>query len=89
MALGKLSKIHPIALGLTLGLLAGAAAFGMGLLALLFLNGKPLVSMLGTMYITYQPSLANSAIGGILVFLNMAIGGYITAWMYNFLIEYI
>lgn len=83
------AKIHPIALGLTLAILAGLATFFAGLIANVLSNGKPLVSSLGTMYITIIPSIQNSALGGVMAFVGSLIGGYIAAWIYNILSEYI
>jgi hypothetical protein len=83
------SKIHPIALGLSFAIIAGVATLLMGLLAHAVFNGKPLVSMLGSMYITYNPSLMNSAIGALIAAVNGLIGGYIAAWIYNLLCDYI
>ena len=85
----KASKLHPLALGISLGIISGVSTFIMGLLAYLLLNGKPLVSMVGTMYLTYNPTLMNSLLGGAIVFVNGLIAGYIAAWIYNFLSEYI
>jgi hypothetical protein len=82
------NKIHPLALGLSLGIISGLTTFIMGLLAFILLNGKPLVSMLGTMYITYNPTLINGALGAAIVFINTVIAGYIFAWLYNYLANY-
>lgn len=83
------SKIHPIALGVSFAIIAGIVTFLMGLSAHALFNGKPLVSMLGTMYITYNPSLLNSAIGALIAAVNGLVGGYIAAWLYNLLSDYI
>lgn len=82
-----LSRIHPLALGLTLGIISGLSVFIMGVLAYIVLDGKPIVSMLGTMYVTYNPTLINSILGGIIAFVNAFIAGYIAAWIYNLLIK--
>ena len=81
------SKLHPLAFGIALGIISGLSTLIMGLLAYLVLNGKPLVSMFGTMYITYNPSLINSTIGGLIVFINAIIAGVIVAWLYNLLLS--
>lgn len=83
------SKLHPIALGLSFAVIAGVITFLMGLSANMFFNGKPLVSMLGTMYITYHPTVLNSAFGALIAFVNGLVGGYIAAWLYNLLADYI
>lgn len=81
-----ISKIHPLALGITAGVLSGLGTFAAGMLAVIFYTGKPIVGMMGAMYITYSPSVINSAIGGGVVLVNAFIGAYIAAWVYNFLI---
>ena len=81
-------KFHPVALGLSTGIISGASLFAMGLLAHLFLFGKPLVAAIGTMYVTYDPSFIGAVIGGLVGFINGFIGGYILAWLYNLLLEY-
>lgn len=85
MAFGKL---HPAYFGASIGIISGLATFFMGLVALAFYTGKPFVGMVGTMYVTYNPSLINCALGGALVLINAFIGGYITAWIYNLLLEH-
>ena len=80
------SKIHPVALGLSVGIISGLSAFFMGMLALAFYTGKPLVAMAGTLYVTLNPSFINSALAGVVVFVNAFIGSYIVAWIYNFLV---
>ncbi len=84
----EFSKIHPVALGLAVGVVSGLSTFFMGLLALAFYTGKPLVAMVGTMYVTFNPSLFNSVLGALAVFVNAFIGGYIAVWVYNLLIDY-
>ena len=83
------SKIHPIALALTTGVLSGSAATFVGLMAYLFYTGKPFVAMMGSMYVSYNPSLMNCALGGLGVGLNVFIATYVVVWIYNFLIDYI
>ena len=82
-----ISKLHPTALGLSFGVISGLSVFGMGLLAQMFLHGKPLVAAVGTMYVSYNASLINSALGGVVGFVNAFIAGYIVAWIYNFLLN--
>lgn len=83
------SKIHPIALGLSLAVISGLATLFVGLFANVFFNGKPLVTMIGTMYVTYIPSIENCALGALMVFVGVLISGYIAAWIYNLLSDYI
>ena len=83
------NKLHPLALGITLAIISSISTFVVGVAAFILLNGKPLVSMVGTMYITYNPTLTNAALGAAIVFINAIIAGYVAAWIYNLLIEYI
>lgn len=85
----SISKIHPVALGVSLGIISGVSIFIMGLLAHAFFYGKPLVAAMGTMYISYNPSIINSALGGTLGFVNAFIAGYVAAWLYNLLIDHL
>lgn len=78
-------KLHPIALGLTLATLAGPAVFIAGLLINVLFNGKPLITTMGAMYLTFNPTIQNSAIIGFAAFVGALIGGYIAGWIYNLL----
>ncbi len=82
-----ISNLHPVAFGVALGVISGVSIFGMGLLAQMFLHGKPLVAAVGTMYISYNATLINSALGGVVSFVNAFIAGYVAAWIYNVLIH--
>ena len=81
------SKIHPVALGLSFGVISGISALLMCLAAYSFFNDKPIVAAVGTMYISYNPSLINSALGGVAGFVNAFIAGYVAAWIYNLLLD--
>jgi hypothetical protein len=83
------SKLHPIAFGVSIAALSSASTLLVCFFANMLFGGKPLVAMLGSMYISYNPSILNSVLAAILVFVNVLIGGYIAAWIYNFLAEYI
>ena len=82
-----ISKINPVALGISFGIVSGLTLFGMGLMAQMFLHGKPIVAALGTMYISYNGSMMNSLLGGVIGFVNAFIAGFIAAWVYNFLLD--
>lgn len=82
------SKLHPVALGLSVGVISGLSTLFMGFLAVAFYTGKPLVAMVGTMYVTFNPSFINAALGAVIVFVNGFIGSYIAAWIYNLLIKH-
>ena len=84
-----LSKINPLAWGVSIGVLSGLATLFASLAALVVYAGKPIVAMIGTMYVTYNPSLINTGLGVAIVAFNAFVGCYIAAWVYNFLIDYI
>ena len=81
------SKIHPIAFGLSLGIVSGLSAFGVGLFMQLFMNGKPIAAVVGQFYLGYNPSYYNSAIGAAIGLVGGFIGGFIFSWLYNSLIK--
>jgi hypothetical protein len=83
------SKLNPVALGFTAAILAALSTFGLGLFANMFLSGKPISMMIGTVYLTYNLSVLNSLLAALVAFVNALIAGYIAAWFYNFLIKYI
>jgi len=76
-------KICPVSLGLSLGVVWGVSIFIMGMLAHLYLYGKPFVAAVGALYIGYEPSIMGSVIGGIIGFVDAFISGFIIAWLYN------
>lgn len=77
------SRIHPVALGLSLGVLWGVALLIMGLLAHLYMYGKPFVAGVGQLYIGYDASIIGSLIGGLIGFIDGFISGFLIAWLYN------
>lgn len=81
------SKIHPVSFGVAVGVISGLSTFFMGLMALFLYTGKPLVAMLGTMYVTYNPSLFNSVVGGVAVSVNGFIAAYIISLVYNLMLK--
>jgi hypothetical protein len=83
------SKLHPIALGLSIAIIASVATLLIGLSINMFFNGKPIACMIGSLYLTYNPSILNSALSALIVFVDSLIGGYIAAWLYNVLSDYL
>ena len=77
------SKLHPLALGLSLGVLWGISIFIIGLIAHFFIYGRAFVLTMGTIYIGYHPSILGSIVGGIIGFIDAYIAGVIIAWLYN------
>ncbi len=45
--------------------------------------GRPLVDVLGSVYLGYRPSFTGSLIGGLWAFTDGALGGIVIAWLYN------
>lgn len=85
----EFSKINPLALGISISVLSALASFFMGLAAFIFYAGKPIVAMIGSIYLSYNPSLANAGLGAVIVLMNTFVSSYIAAWVYNFLLDYI
>ncbi|KTD03453.1 hypothetical protein OQJ19_00520 [Fluoribacter gormanii] len=85
----EFSKINPLALGISISVLSALASFFMGLAAFVFYTGKPFVAMVGSIYLSYTPSLANAGLGAAIVLMNTFVSSYIAAWVYNFLLDYI
>ena len=77
------NKLCPVSLGLSLGITWGISVLIMGLLAHLYMFGKPFVAAVGAVYVGYDPSIAGSIIGGIIGFVDAFIYGFIIAWLYN------
>ena len=77
------SKICPVALGLSLGIIWGMSVLLMGIMAHLYMFGKPFVAAVGALYIGYDPSIAGSIIGGLIGFVDAFIYGFLIAWIYN------
>ena len=85
----EFTKINPLALAISVSVLSSLASFFMGLAAFVLYAGKPLVAMVGSLYLSYNPSMANAGLGAAIVFMNTFVGSYIAAWIYNFLLDYI
>ncbi|WP_035918972.1 bacteriophage holin [Legionella fairfieldensis] len=76
-------KLHPLALGLALGVIWGISTLLMGLIATYYAYGKTFVAAMGSLYIGYEPSVSGSLIGGLIGFIDAFIGGVLVAWLYN------
>lgn len=84
-----ISKMNPIAFGLTLGVLSSMAIGGAAMLAYLFFAGVPIVMLIGTIYFSYNPSFLSAIICGGLGFISGLVGGYVFSRVYNFLLDII
>lgn len=69
-------------LAVALGLTWGSGIFLLGLIGAAGW-GRPLVDLLGSLYLGYSPSVGGSLIGGVWAFIDGAIGGILIAWIYN------
>jgi hypothetical protein len=69
-------------LGLALGLTWGAGVLALGLLGAAGW-GRPVVDVLGSLYLGYRPTLPGSVIGGAWAFVDGALAGVVVAWLYN------
>lgn len=77
------SRLSPMSLGLSLGIIWGGMVFLMGLLAHFFEYGTAFVTSVGVIYIGYEPSIIGSAIGGVMGFIDALIIGLLIASLYN------
>jgi len=78
-----MAKLDVKALGLSLGIMWGAAVVLMGFMCMFFGWGCSFVSAIGQFYYGYKPTLLGCILGGIWGFFDMGIGGVIIAWLYN------
>ncbi len=77
-------SLNEKAFALSTGLVWGGGLFGLSLLNLVFPGyGSSIINGLGSVYIGYNPTLLGGVIGFIWGFVDMAICGYIIAWIYN------
>ncbi len=81
------SRLSPMSLGLSMGIIWGAMVFLMGLLAHFFEYGSAFVTSMGIMYIGYEPSIIGSVIGGAMGFIDALIIGLLIAWLYNMFLK--
>lgn len=78
-----MAKIDIKALGLTLGIVWGAAMFLLGLMVMFFNWGAAWVELMSSLYIGYKATFLGSLIGGIWGFVDAGIAGVVVAWLYN------
>jgi len=78
-----MEKINVQALGLTLGLVWGAALLLLGLSAAMFGYGVLLIEFFSILYVGYAPTFLGALLGGVWGFVDAYIGGLVVAWLYN------
>ncbi len=76
-------KLNAKALGLSLGIVWGAAMLILGLVNMHSMFGSGIMHGMSTLYIGYKPTIPGSIIGGIWGLFDAGIGGVIIAWLYN------
>jgi hypothetical protein len=78
-----MEKLNVKALGLSTGIIWGAAMFLLGLTNMVSGWGSGIEQAMATLYFGYKPTVLGSIIGGIWGFFDAGIGGVIVAWLYN------
>ncbi len=76
-------KLSVCRLGFALGLTWAISMLIVGLTAWLFSYGTAMVTLMGSIYIGFKPTLLGSFIGAGLGFVDGFIGGVLIAWFYN------
>jgi hypothetical protein len=77
-----MAKLNSKALGLSLGVIWGAAAFLLGVTAM-YGYGVEFVEFVGNLYVGYEATWAGAFIGLVYAFLDGFIGGLLVGWLYN------
>lgn len=78
------ARLHPFALGMSLGVIWSLSTFIMALFVMGFEYGQGFVSGMSNLYIGYEASLLGAFIGMIWGFIDAFVGGFLIAWLYNF-----
>lgn len=79
----KCCKFGVLSFGLALGIVSALYTFLIGLSAMLFNWGVPMIALMGTVYIGYKATLIGSLVGAIWSFVHGFIAGIIFAAIYN------
>lgn len=77
------ARLHVVSFGLAFGITWALATFLLGLSAWLLGWGTNMVSVMGEMYIGFEPTLLGSIIGAIWGFVDLFITGIVIAFIYN------
>ena len=72
-----------ISFGLAVGLTAAIGVFLLGTLSAVFGWGVPLVLILSSLYIGFEPSFVGSIAGAVWAFVDGLVAGVLIAWFYN------
>lgn len=76
-------KLHPVNLGLALGISLAIFILFLGVTANAFDWGSEIVEVIGTFYLGYSTSIGGSILGAIWGFIDGFIGGFAIAYIYN------
>lgn len=77
------ARLGMISLGVAFGTTWAIALIFLGLTAMWWHWGEPVVRLLGSLYWGYAPTFGGSLIGGLWGFCDWFIGGVVIAWIYN------
>lgn len=77
-----MNKCQPFALGIAIGVLWSLYILGAGLVAM-FGWSTQLVTVLGSLYLGYGPSVVGAIVGAVWAFVDGFIAGVVIAWVYN------
>ncbi|MFB6204451.1 MAG: bacteriophage holin [Candidatus Nanohaloarchaea archaeon] len=78
-----MTELDTKAVAFSAGALWGGAMLLLGWLAAFAGAGTALVQAFGSIYIGFAPTAVGGVIGGVYGFIDMAIGGYLFASIYN------
>jgi len=78
-----MEKLNTKALALALGIISALYVFLHGIAVMLFGWGAELASLLGSLYIGFEPTILGSVIGAVWGFVDGAVAGAIIALIYN------
>lgn len=87
MSMANVQRIHPIALGVALGVIEALAIFAATLI--LVFRGEQGAAFLSKLFPFYEISWRGAFIGLLEGFIDGFIGGLILAWVYNWVMKFV
>lgn len=79
-------KLHAVKLGVALGIMWAFCCVFLSFSSLWLNWGTPWVTLIGSMYIGYAPTVIGALIGAVWAFVDAFLGGLIVALIYNKLV---